>query len=285
MADPTYDLIVVGGGLGGASLAAGIAAAGGRVLVVERETRFRDRVRGEQMHPWGVTTARALGVYEPILAACGQQTRWWSLYVGGTRFANRDLAATTPHGVGSFNFAHPAMQETLLAGAAAAGATVWRGATVVDVTPGDPPRVDVDRDGERVVLEARIVVGADGRDSRVRAWAGFTTRRDPDHLVTAGVLLAGVAAPADATHLLVGPAGASLLAPLRNGRARVYVVRTTAGGPRPLSGAERIGTFVECCRNIGVPAEWLANATPDGPSPSSTARIAGSITPRATASR
>src|SRR5689334_18029309 len=109
MRNGRWDAIVVGGGLGGAALAAGLADRGRRVLLLERETRFRDRVRGEQMHPWGVTTARELGVYEPILAACGRQTRWWSLWVGGTLFANRDLAGTTPHGVGSFNFSHPAM--------------------------------------------------------------------------------------------------------------------------------------------------------------------------------
>ena len=54
---PRWDLIVVGGGLAGASLARAMAAAGARVLVFERERRFRDRVRGEGMHPWGVAEA------------------------------------------------------------------------------------------------------------------------------------------------------------------------------------------------------------------------------------
>jgi flavin-dependent dehydrogenase len=48
-----YDLITVGGGLAGAALAKALAERGARVLVLERETRFRDRVRGEAMHPWG----------------------------------------------------------------------------------------------------------------------------------------------------------------------------------------------------------------------------------------
>ena len=39
----------VGGGLGGASLAKAMAERGYRVPVLERETRFKDRVRGEQM--------------------------------------------------------------------------------------------------------------------------------------------------------------------------------------------------------------------------------------------
>lgn len=48
-----YDLIIVGGGLGGAALARAIAEQGRHVLVLEREKRFKDRVRGEFMTPWG----------------------------------------------------------------------------------------------------------------------------------------------------------------------------------------------------------------------------------------
>ena len=41
-----YDLIVVGGGVGGSTLAAGMAAEGARVLVLEAEETFHDRVPG-----------------------------------------------------------------------------------------------------------------------------------------------------------------------------------------------------------------------------------------------
>jgi choline dehydrogenase-like flavoprotein len=72
-----YDIIIVGGGLGGATLAKNLAEHGLAALVLERETVFRNRVRGEQMHPWGVAEARTLGVYDDLLRNCGQQTRWW----------------------------------------------------------------------------------------------------------------------------------------------------------------------------------------------------------------
>jgi flavin-dependent dehydrogenase len=39
-----YDLIVIGGGVTGSSLAIRVASAGARVLIVERETSFRDTV-------------------------------------------------------------------------------------------------------------------------------------------------------------------------------------------------------------------------------------------------
>ena len=57
-----YDVIIVGGGLGGATLAKDLAEHGVYALVLERETVFKDRVRGEQMHPWGVAEAKGLGV-------------------------------------------------------------------------------------------------------------------------------------------------------------------------------------------------------------------------------
>jgi menaquinone-9 beta-reductase len=46
-----------------------MAKAGASVLVVERETRFQDRIRGEIMEPWGVAETRRLGIYDEIRVA------------------------------------------------------------------------------------------------------------------------------------------------------------------------------------------------------------------------
>ena len=62
----TYDIVTVGGGLGGSALAKVMAERGARVLVVEREAHFKDRVRGEALSPWGVADAKALGLFEPL---------------------------------------------------------------------------------------------------------------------------------------------------------------------------------------------------------------------------
>jgi flavin-dependent dehydrogenase len=43
----SYDIVTVGSGLGGSALAKAKTERGTRVLVVERETHFKDRVRGE----------------------------------------------------------------------------------------------------------------------------------------------------------------------------------------------------------------------------------------------
>jgi menaquinone-9 beta-reductase len=260
-----YDAIIVGGGLAGSTLARVLALRDYKVVVLERELEFKDRVRGEQMHPWGVTAARKLGIYDHLARTCGNQTRWWTTWLGGQPVFNRDLEATAPHGAGSFNVYHPAMQEVLLSLAREAGAEVRRGATVNGVEGGETPTVHFTHEGKEFSLTGRMVVGADGRMSQVRSWGGFTVNSDPDRLMISGLLLEGVSAPEDATHLGVGPAGNTLVAPLGRKRARVYFMYRKADGARELSGAKRIPDFIACCQNAGTPAEWLSAATPAGP--------------------
>src|SRR5215475_4046808 len=202
-----YDVITVGGGIAGSTLAKSLAERGYRVLVLERETRFKDRVRGEQMHPWGVAEARVLGIYDRLARTCGHQTRWWTTYQGSTPLRKRDLAQATPHQVGSFNFYHPDMQEALLCMAAEAGAEVRRGVTVDAMVPASRPCVSFRENGQRQDVRARLVVGADGRASQVRRWVDFPVTRDPDCLTIAGALVEAPHIPDDGVHVVRGPAG------------------------------------------------------------------------------
>jgi len=71
----SYEVITVGGGLAGSTLATALARAGRKVLILERETQFKDRVRGENMVPWGVAAARRLGLVDDLVAAGGHQPR------------------------------------------------------------------------------------------------------------------------------------------------------------------------------------------------------------------
>jgi flavin-dependent dehydrogenase len=52
MSSSQFDLVTVGGGLGASALAISMARRGARVLVLEKELQFRDRVRGEGLAPW-----------------------------------------------------------------------------------------------------------------------------------------------------------------------------------------------------------------------------------------
>ena len=70
-----YDLITVGGGMAASALAKSMAESGAKVLVLEQETRFRDRIRGEYMMPWGVAEIAALGIYELLSESARRRFR------------------------------------------------------------------------------------------------------------------------------------------------------------------------------------------------------------------
>ncbi len=157
-----FDVITVGGGVAGASLARTLALQGVRVLVLERETSFRDRVRGEYVHPWGVAEIRRLGL-ETLLKQAGALEAVFrdNQIVGRARNPLRNMIETTPHRAGALNLYHPKMQQVLLDAAAEAGATVCRSVRVNRVKPGAPPTVAVSGQGGTSLFEAKLVVGAD----------------------------------------------------------------------------------------------------------------------------
>ena len=75
MAAVNYD-IMIGGGVGGSALAKAMAEAGAQVLVLERETQFRDRVRGEAIMPWGFVEVEALGIRGAIGSSGSHELPW-----------------------------------------------------------------------------------------------------------------------------------------------------------------------------------------------------------------
>jgi menaquinone-9 beta-reductase len=267
MAQGIYDIITVGGGLGGSTLAKVMAERGARVLVVERERQFRDRVRGEVMASWGVAEAQALGIYALLLGTCGHELPWFALSVGPEPGAPRDLRATTPQYTPSLAFAHAVMQEVLLQAAADAGADVRRGVHVRHLQAGTLPRVEIEQDGYVEEVRARLVVGADGRVSMVRKWADFSVRHDPERLQISGVLFEEMPTPREDTgYYLINPSlGQSVpLFPLGHGRVRAYLVHTKAISPR-LQGAADLRRFVEESVKTYAPALWYTGARAVGP--------------------
>ena len=65
------DVVIVGGGIAGGAMGSVLAARGLDVVVLERQHEFRDRVRGENMQPWGVVEMRRLGLEDVLIAAGG----------------------------------------------------------------------------------------------------------------------------------------------------------------------------------------------------------------------
>ena len=220
-----YDLIVVGGGVAGSSLAWRMAANGARVLVLEREVEFRDRIRGEALQPWGVAELRKLGIFETLQPAVAE-LRWFEQSINGERAFRRDLVTTTMPAEPMWGMYHPEMQEKLLTKASAAGAEVRRGATVQQVMPGPRPKVVVGGMGQAAEFEAHLVVLCAGRNPTLRAQLGFKVQRGSIPLLLSGVWLSGLAAEVDHSVAYVAndvSTGAlAALFPQRGDRARAY---------------------------------------------------------------
>ena len=102
-----FDAVVVGGGIAGASLAYAMGKAGARVLVLEADTEFKDRVRGEVLCPWGTADAQVLGIMEVLQQADACALPWLNQYMGPQQIARRDFLATTPANTPIMTFYHP----------------------------------------------------------------------------------------------------------------------------------------------------------------------------------
>lgn len=261
-----YDAVTVGGGLAGSALARSLALEGKQVLVLERETQFKDRVRGENVTSWGVAELSELGLLDTLRASGAHDQRWWDLYIGPNRMAHRNLTESTPSGLPNLNFYHPQMQESVIAAASEAGADVRRGARVKEVRPGDTPSVTFEQDGRTETLEARVVVGADGRTSVARKWGTFEQIQDPDKLQISGVLMDDWGTDEDCCHMAVNPVtgNVSIVFPQGNGRARTYIVRRTANN-EPWHGEGDLDAYRETSVSTGMPSEVVQNARVSGP--------------------
>ena len=274
------DVVVVGGGFAGASLAIVMARAGKDVLLLERQAVYRDLVRGELLWPWGVAEARGLGVESVLLDAGANRATNFESHDEGRSAPYREPVAGLDGAVGSINLAHATACHALAEAARAAGAAVLVGVSAVSVTPGAHPVVEYVHGGRVHGASPRLVVGADGRTSSVRRDAGIALELDePAHLVT-GLLVDGLDGVDESVDLVARERDLLFLAfPQRDGRARLYHCfpagqRDRFAGP---AGAER---FLAACALGCLPAaERWAAAQVAGPCATFPARDTRATTP------
>jgi menaquinone-9 beta-reductase len=228
---------------------------------LERETKFKDRVRGEGLVSWGGGEARELGVYDLLRRNCAHDVPYVEAGMGP-----RDLAATTPQRVPMLSFHHPQMQETMLAAAEQAGAEVRRGVTVDRIETGKMPAV-ITNGGAHERIAARLVVAADGRGSVARKWAGFDVQEQSNPYYMAGVLLTGVTSPSDMIYFMFNPelGMAAVLVAIGQDRYRAYFIYPQTAGYR-LQGEAMLGLFLSESAKVFPPlADYYAEAKSIGP--------------------
>ena len=174
-----YDAVIVGASLAGCSTAIMLGRAGARVALVEKQPdpRAFKRICSHFIQSSAVPTIERLQLLEPILAAGGVRTHLRAWTPWGWIAAPRDAVPA------ALNLRREKLDPLLREAAAATpGVELLLGQTVERlVHEGGAVRgvVARDRAGTESELRGRLVIGADGRDSRVAELAGVPEKRTP----------------------------------------------------------------------------------------------------------
>ncbi len=163
-----YDAIVVGARCAGSPTAMLLARQGYRVLVVDRATFPSDTVSTHLIHAPGVAALRRWGLLDQVVATGCPAIETYSFDFGPFTISG------TPRPSDGVSTAYAprrtVLDKILVHAAADAGAEVREGFTVEEVVVQAGSVVGIRGHGEsgRSVFErARVVIGADGRNSRV----------------------------------------------------------------------------------------------------------------------
>jgi len=208
------DAVVVGGGLAGAAVATRLAAAGREVVVLERERGPHDKVCGEFLSHEAGTYLAALGV---DLGALG------AVPIAAVRVAERDALTTVTLPFPALSLSRRVLDEALLARAAAAGATVQRGARVAALTRTDAGHHARLADGRSVAARAAFL--ATGKHD-LRGWQRPAGLQDDLLAFKLHLRLAPGQALALDRHveLALFTGGYAGLAPVEGGRANLCLL-------------------------------------------------------------
>ncbi len=175
-------VIVVGAGPAGAAVSLLLARADVTVTLVERDPEYERVFRGEGLLPLGLDALAEMGLDWSITDVPGRPVERWRIVIDG------EEVLTVPEpvrelGDRAFRVASPgAIVRRLVAGAARCPHfTLLSGWRFVDVMHDSDRRVRgiVAGSGqERSELAADLVIGCDGRSSRVRAASGLELHRN-----------------------------------------------------------------------------------------------------------
>jgi 2-polyprenyl-6-methoxyphenol hydroxylase-like FAD-dependent oxidoreductase len=163
-----YDVIVVGARCAGSTTAMLLARNGHRVLVVDRATFPSDTLSTHVIHAPGVAALERWGLLDRVVATGCPPIESYSF-----DFGHFTISGTTRPVAGNTTGYAPrrvVLDKILVDAAAEAGAEVREGFNVDEIAMDGDRVVGVrghSGDGDQELLTARLVIGADGRNSHV----------------------------------------------------------------------------------------------------------------------
>ncbi len=180
-----YDVVTVGAGTGGLALGCALASDGRRVCLLEAKPGVSPSKRGLTLQPNGLEALQKLGLLDRVVRIGAKISRVTWREIGGGPLATFDYSILDhPHNY--LLTVVPSELELVLRDAFSnVGGTIYESTFFREIrrTGFGAVELKAERDGSPVEFSARIIVGADGENSRVRQAMKMPVRRKeyPDH--------------------------------------------------------------------------------------------------------
>lgn len=211
--EPEYDAVIVGARVAGASLGVLLARQGRRVLLLDREEFPSDTLSTHYIHPFSVPILDQLGVLDDLLAAGFREIRRVRTGIGDCVFEG----PITPGDGFGLAPRRNVLDSLLQDEAVRHGAELWTRTAAESVLVEDGTVTGVRAGGRDV--RGRVVVGADGKASKVAGWVGAESYREVPPLRPAyyGYYHGVAPLPETAVELYFGGDVIGFLFPMRPG--------------------------------------------------------------------